>query len=43
MQTDIEKENRQYYEAERKRIRILAAGAAEKAKEMGNRLDKQAD
>ena len=43
LQTDIERENRQYYEAERQRISLLARAAAEKEKEMRSRLDKQQD
>lgn len=42
LQTDIEKENREYYEREKDRLRLLAQSNSLKAQEMAKRVDGQA-
>ena len=43
LQTDIEKENRQYYEAEKARVKLLADSSKLKEEEMQRRLANQDD
>lgn len=42
LQTDIEKENRQYHQQEKDRMKLLAQSHSLKAQEMAKRVDAQA-